>query len=141
MSLQTQQNLENGRKVENHQDMENSSQMLEQSESESENQKEPSLFIVYEAARIGGPFGIFSATCKNCLLLNIDPRLEVLMELPRKGNLATKLKKELKNYAIKKDLPWFDGVIEDILSSVGSVLEEDFEQQKCARFTNMEVTA
>ena len=115
--------------------------MLEQSESESENPKEPSLFIVYEAARFGGPFGIFSATCKNCLLLNIDPRLEVLMELPGRGNLATKLKKELKIYAIKKDLPWFDGVIEDILTSVGSVLVDDFDIQKCARYANMEVGA
>ena len=55
--------------------------------------------------------------------------------------MATKLKKELTNYAIKKDLPWFDGVIEDILTSVGSVLQEDFEQQKCARYANMEVGA
>ena len=138
MSLQTQQNLENGSKMD---EMENSSQMLEQSESESENPKEPSLFIVYEAARFGGPFGIFSATCKNCLLLNIDPRLEVLMELPGRGDLATKLKKELKIYAIKKDLPWFDGVIEDILTSVGSVLVDDFDIQKCARYANMEVGA
>ena len=140
MSLQTQQNLENG-KMENHQEMENSSQMLEQSESESESPKEPSLFIVYEAARFSGPFGVFSATCKNCLLLNTDPRLEVLMEVPGRGHLATKLKKELKNYAIKKDLPWFEGVIEDILTSVGSVLEEDFEQHRCARYANMQVGA
>ena len=127
MSLQTQQTLENR------------SQMPETSESESESPKEPSLFIVYESARFGGPFGIFSATCKNCLLLNLDPRLEVLMEFPGKGHLATKLKKELNVYVVKKGLPFFDATIEDILAGAGSVLVDEFDTQKCARYASMEV--
>ena len=143
MSLQTEQNLGNLNKMENRQEMENSmeesSQMLEQSESESENPKEPSLFIVYENARFGGPFGVFSATCKNCLLLNLDPRLEVLMEFPGKGHLVTKLKKELNLYGIKKGLPFFDATIEDILAGVGSVLVDELDIQKCAHYASMDV--
>jgi len=138
MSLQTEQNLGNLNKMEKS-SMENSSQMLEQSESESESPKEPSLFIVYENARFGGPFGVFSATCKNCLLLNLDPRLEVLMEFPGKGHLVTKLKKELNLYGIKKGLPFFDATIEDILAGVGSVLVDELDIQKCAHYASMDV--
>ena len=52
-----------------------------------------------------------------------------------------KLKKDLKDYAVKKGLPWYDLNIDDFLTYVSSVLDEDFEMQKCARYANMEVGA
>ena len=140
MSLQTQQNLENG-KMENHQEMENSSQMLEQSESESENPKDPSLFVVQEAFRCGGPFGVFSGTCESCMLRQFALPVQTLVVLPGKGHLATKLKKDLKDHAVKKGLPWYDLNIDELLTYVSSVLEEHLEEQKCAHYANMDVGA
>ena len=52
-----------------------------------------------------------------------------------------KLKKDLQLYAVKKGLPWYDLNIEEFLTYVSAVLEEDFDIQKCARYASMEVGA
>ena len=67
--------------------------------------------------------------------------VKIVAIFPGKGRLAMKLKKELSLYVVKKGLPWFDGCVDDILTGVASVLEEDFEEQKCARYSNMDVGA
>ena len=142
MSLQTEQNLGNLNKMENRQEMENSmedsSQMLEQSESESESPKAPSLFVVHEAFRCGGPFGVFSGTCA-CILRQFATPVKILVVLPEQGHLAVKLKKDLKDHAVKKGLPWYDLNIDELLTYVSSVLEEDLEEQKCAHYASMDV--
>ena len=120
--------------------MENLSQMPE-SESESESQKEPSLFIVHEPFRCGGPYGVFSATCDSCLLHQFAMPVNIVAIFPGKGHLAMKLKKDLQLHAVKKGLPWYDLAIEEILTSVSTVLEEDFDIQKCAHYASMEVGA
>ena len=119
--------------------MENS--QLDQSESESESQKEPSLFIVHEAFRCGGPYGVFSATCDSCLLHQFAMPVKIVAIFYGKGHLAMKLKKDLQLYAVKRGLPWFDGCVDDILTGVANVIEEDFDIQKCAHYASMEVGA
>ena len=108
-------------------------------ESDSENQDDPlSLFIVHEPKRFGGPFGIFASYSVESLLDEI-PKVQVLMAMPHKGNLLFKLKKDMKEHAVRKGLPWFDLNIDEVLPYLAEVLQDDFEEQKCVHYTAMDI--
>jgi hypothetical protein len=113
--------------------------MEAKNQSESESQDEPlSLFIVHEPTRFGGPFGVFASYCVNTLLDEL-PKVQVLMAIPHKGNLLFKLKKDMKDHAVKKGLPWFDLNIEEVLPYLAEVLQDDFEEQRSVHFTAMDI--
>jgi len=109
-------------------------------ESESENQDDPlSLFIVHEPKRFGGPFGVFASYSVESLLDEIPKPVQVLMVIPQKGNLLFKLKKDMKDHAVRKGLPWFDLNIDEVLPYLAEVLQDDFEEQKSVHYTAMDI--
>jgi hypothetical protein len=115
------------------------SQLEPKNQSESESQDEPlSLFIVHEAKNFGGPFGVFARYCVNTLLDEL-PKVQVLMAIPHKGNLLFKLKKEMKDHVVKKGLPWFDLNIDEFLTYLAEVLQDDFDEQKSVHYTAMDI--
>ena len=118
-----------------------SNQMQEPSpESEPESPRAiPSLMIIHEPARCGGPFGVFSATCQTCILGQCSFEVKVLMVLPGRGYLAQKLRKDLQLYAVNKGLPWFDCDIDMLLGSLADLISEDFSKVKFVHYATMEM--
>jgi len=106
----------------------------------SETQNDPlSLFIVHEPTRFGGPFGVFASYSVDSLLEEIPKPVQVLMAIPSKGNLLFKLKKDMKDHAVRKGLPWFDLNIEEVFPYVAEVLQDDFEEQKSVHYSAMDI--
>ena len=87
---------------------------------------------MHETNRSGGPFGVYSATCANCLVNKFQMPVTVLITIPSRGELAHQLRTlpVLKERAVQPGLPWFDVCIEDFLMSLGVVLADDFEEQQ-----------
>ena len=102
-------------------------------------EKERSLFIVHEAARFGGPFGVYSASNAQALSEKLVKRVDVFMELPGKGHLDWKLKKAMKDYVVFKGLPWFDLTIDEVLPYLGEILIDDMQHEMSVHFCDMEV--
>ena len=112
---------------------------MEAKKTESGSESEPiwNIYIVHEPARFGGPFGVYVDECKEAVFDRIAKPVKILLEIPGRGLLAFKLEKAMKIYAIKKCVGWYDLSIEDLLSSLGEVLSDDFENQKSVHFASM----
>ena len=106
-------------------------------ESGSESDTVWNLYIVYEPARFGGPFGVYSNICEEALMDCLAKPVKILMEIPGKGHLSCKLEKAMKLYAVKKSVPWFDLNIEEFLTYLAEVLSEDFDSQRSVHYASM----
>lgn len=95
------------------------------------------LYVVHEPVRFGGPFGVFVDVCEEALFDRIAKPVEILIEIPGKGDLAVKFEKAMKNYAMKRAEGWYDIPVEELLSSLGEVLSDEFDRDKCAHFASM----
>ena len=104
---------------------------------ESGSESECNLYIVHEPGRFGGPFGVYVDDCGDGALLRIAKPVKILMEIRGKGLIAHKLEKAMKTYLVKNTVSWFDIGIEDLLSSLGEVLSDDFEREKSVHYAGM----
>ena len=102
-------------------------------------EKEPSLFIVHEAARFGGPFGVYSASNAQALSEKLVKPVNVFMELPWHGHLDWKLKKAMKDHALFKGSAWFDVLIDDLLPYLSEILTDEMQHQLSVHYSDMEV--
>ena len=86
---------------------------------------------------MGGPYGIFMGIYDDRML--DDFNFKVLLEVPERGYLADAVKQDLKYFAVKKDMPWFEASIEDVLSSIGSVLATELQGRKARYYRGLEL--
>ena len=86
---------------------------------------------------MGGPYGIFMGIYDDRML--DDFNFKVLLEVPERGYLAENLKQDLKYCAVKKDLPWFDASIEEVLSILGHVLATELQGRKARYYHGLEL--
>ena len=91
---------------------------------------------MHEPCRFGGPFGVYVDDCEESVFDRIAKPVKILMEIRGKGLLAHKLHKAMKTYVVGKTL-WFDCTIEELLSSLGEVLSDDFEREKSVHYAGM----
>jgi hypothetical protein len=110
---------------------------MEAKNPEAESETIWNLYIVHEPARFGGPFGVFVDVGEEALFDRIANPVTTLMEIPGKGLLAVKFEKAMKDYAIKRAAGWYDIPIEELLSSLGEVLSDNFDRDKCAHYAGM----
>ena len=104
---------------------------------ESGSESEWNIYIVHEPCRFGGPFGVYVGDCDEAVFERIAKPVQILMEIRGKGLIAHKLEKAMKTYVVRPALSWFDCNIEDILSSLGDVLSDDFEREKSVHYAGM----
>ena len=104
---------------------------------ESGSESECNLYIVHEPNRFGGPFGVYVDDCGDGVLLRIAKPVQILMELQGKGLIAHKLERAMKTDLVKNTVSWFDIGIEDLLSSLGGVLSDEFEREKSVHYAGM----
>ena len=104
---------------------------------ESGSESECNLYIVHEPGRFGGPFGVYVDDCGDGVLERIAKPVQILMEIRGKGFIAHKLERAMKTYVVQPALSWFDCNIEDLLSSLGEVLSDDFEREKSVHYAGM----
>ena len=95
------------------------------------------ICIVHEPCRFGGPFGVYVNHCEESVFERIAKPVKILMEIRGKGLLAHKLERAMKTYAVQPALSWFDCNIEELLSSLGDVLSDDFEREKSVHYAGM----
>lgn len=99
-----------------------------------------SLLIVHDPSKFGAPFGIFSSDLRNpCLSKAIGIYVSVCVEVPQKGDLAQKLKRQLKDFAINPGLSWFDVDIDVLLENLSDVLKDHFDHKKGVCYAQMEL--
>ena len=99
---------------------------------------ESNLYILYEASRLGGPFGIYEACCESNLQEGFSEPVEILAEFPCRGHLKSTLHHRLKIYAIQKDVPWFDTSLDDIFSQIGDMIDDMLQLERVCHFTAMD---
>ena len=104
---------------------------------ESGSESERNIYIVHEPCRFGGPFGVYVGDCEESVFERIAKPVKILMEIRGKGLLAHKLDRAMKTYLVKNTVSWFDIGIEDLLSSLGEVLSDDFEREKSVHYAGM----
>ena len=99
------------------------------------------LYIVNDPISLGGPFGIFAASCEATLLEGFSKKvaedLEILAEFPGRGDLLKTLHQRLKFYAIGKGLSWFQTTMSDILERVGDLLDDGLHAEQVSHFEAM----
>jgi hypothetical protein len=104
---------------------------------ESGSESEWNIYIVHEPNRFGGPFGVFVDDCDENVYERIAKPINIFMEIRGKGLIAHKLDTAMKTYLVKNTVSWFDIGIEDLLSSLGEVLSDDFEREKSVHYASM----
>ena len=92
---------------------------------------------MHEPCRFGGPFGVYVDDCEESVFDRIKRPVKILMEIRGKGLIGHKLDTVMKNYVISPAVSWFDLSIEDLLSSLGDVLSDDFEREKSVHYAGM----
>jgi hypothetical protein len=104
---------------------------------ESGSESEWNIYIVHEPNRFGGPFGVFVDDCEESVFERIAKPVKLFMEIRGKGLIAHKLDKAMKTDLVKNTVSWFDIGIEDLLSSLGGVLLDEFEREKSVHYAGM----
>jgi len=104
---------------------------------ESGSESEWNIYIVHEPNRFGGPFGVYVDDCDENVYEKIAKPINIFMEIRGKGLIAHKLEKAMKTDLVKNTVSWFDIGIEDLLSSLGEVLSDDFEREKSVHYAGM----
>ena len=104
---------------------------------ESASESEWNIYIVHEPCRFGGPFGVYVDDFEESVFERIAKPVKILMEIRGKGLIAHKLERALKTDLVKNTVSWYDLSIEDLLSSLGEVLSDDFEREKSVHYAGM----
>ena len=104
---------------------------------ESGSESEWNIYIVHEPNRFGGPFGIFVDDSEEAVFERIAKPVKIFVTIRGRGLIAHKLDKVMKTYLVKNTVSWFDCTIEDILSSLGELLMDDFEREKSVHYAGM----
>ena len=104
---------------------------------ESGSESEWNIYIVHEPCRFGGPFGVYVDDCEESVFERIAKPVKIFMEIRGKGLIAHKLERALKTDLVKNTVSWYDLSIEDLLSSLGEVLSDDFEREKSVHYAGM----
>ena len=99
---------------------------------------ESNLYILYEASRLGGPFGIYEAYCEVILQEKFPEPVEILATFPCRGNLMRTLHHRLKIYAIREHVPWFDTSLDDIFSQIGDLMDDTLQLERGDHFVAMD---